>query len=400
MIIKHLYQRQVMSKGKPVKAWYYWYWLDGKQVRKSCGQHGQICTVKRDAQAYIESLKDEDLDTSLKAKKILLKDYCQGMYDDGSAYRNYYESKHKKLTKTTWRIKRYYLKQILDRYGDIEVTELKPRDMDNWITGLPLSTSVRNQYLQICDDFFKSLYKDNLIQVIPLFERCTVVVTNEKGILTQEEIDFLFPDPDDIESINKIWTTGKRKLVPDYFAYWFATYIYIILTTGMRSGEARALTDDQFLDNNIILLNAMFDAEDKRVNHLKKGDDKKPKWRIALIPDKAKRMIENCKKMVQHRSTKYFIEMNDLPLSRWYTNNHFRQVLKQNGIDADGRNISAHSLRFTYNTIMRSKIEDENLRLLLGHDTKKMTDYYDKSKVMDHLPELLSQKSAINSVWN
>lgn len=400
MIIKHLYQRQVMSKGKLVKAWYYWYWLDGKQVRKSCGQHGRICTVKREAQAYIESLKDEDLDTTLKGNKILLKDYCQGMYDDGSEYRKYYESKHKKLTKATWRVKSYYLNQILEKYGDIEVSELKPRDMDNWITGLPLSSSVRNQYLQICDDFFKALYKDNLVQVIPLFERCTVVVKNEKGILTQEEIDFLFPDPDDVESINKIWTTGKRKLVPDYFAYWFATYIYIILSTGMRSGEARALTDDQFLDNNIILLNAMFDAENERVNHLKKGDDKKPKWRISIIPDKAIRMIENCKKMVKHRSTNYFIEMNDLPLSRWYTNNHFKQVLKQNGIDADGRNISTHSLRFTYNTIMRSKIEDENLRLLLGHDTEKMTDYYDKSKVMDHLPELLSQKSVINSIWS
>lgn len=400
MIIKHLYQRQVMSKGKPVKAWYYWYWLDGKQVRKSCGQHGQICTVKRDAQAYIESLKDEDLDPSLKAEYQYLKDYCLGMYDEGSVFIRYSESKNKKMAKSTWRAKKFYLSKIIEKYGNTEIAKLKPREIDKWITDLPFSASVRNQYFSICDDIFKSMYKDNLIQTVPLFERCKVNDTKEKGILSKEEIAFLFPDADDFAAYNKIWTTGIKKNVPDYFAYWFATYIYIILSTGLRSGEARALCDEQFIENNILLLNAMFDSEGERVNHLKKGDEKKPKWRIALLPDKAIKMIENCKKIVTHRSTSFFIELNDLPLSKWYTNNHFKQVLKQNGIDVSGRNISAHSLRFTYNTIMRTKIEEDNLRLLLGHDTKKMTDYYDKSKVMDHLPELLSQKSAINSVWN
>jgi hypothetical protein len=37
MIVKHLYQRTIKKNGKQVKVWYYWYWLDGKQIRKSCG---------------------------------------------------------------------------------------------------------------------------------------------------------------------------------------------------------------------------------------------------------------------------------------------------------------------------------------------------------------------------
>lgn len=400
MIIKHLYQRTIKKDGREIKAWYYWYWLNGKQVRKSCGQNGQMCTVKRAAQAYLETLTDEDLDPSLRHEYSTLNDYCIGMYDEGSSFIRYCESKNRKMSKSTWRAKRFYLSQLLAQYGDVQISKLKPREIDKWITDLPFSASVRNQYFTICDDIFKSLYKDNLVQSVPLFERCTVNDTKDKGTLTAAEIKMLFPDADDFNAYKKIWTTGIRKNVPDYFAYWFATYIYIILSTGMRSGEARALTDEQFLDNNIILLNAMINAEGTRVNHLKKGTDKKPKWRIALLPDKAKQMVNNCRKIVIHRETNFFIEKNGEPLTKWFTNNHLRQVLKQNGIDVEARNISAHSLRFTYNTIMRQKIEDENLRLLLGHDTKKMTDYYDKSKVMDHLPELLSQKSVINSVWD
>ena len=60
-MIRHLYQRSIISKGKKIKAWYYWFYDEnGKQVRKSCGQNGKPCTVKREAQAFIESLPDEN----------------------------------------------------------------------------------------------------------------------------------------------------------------------------------------------------------------------------------------------------------------------------------------------------------------------------------------------------
>lgn len=401
VIIKHLYQRQITSKGKKIKVWYYWYWMDGKQVRKSCGRNGKVCITKKEAEQYIASITDEELDSTLKSDTITLQEYCNGMYDNNSEFVRYEESKNRKFTPSTWRIKKHYLNELLKKYGNRKIAELKPRELDLWITNLDFSASTRNQFLVICEDIFKRLYKDGLIQTMPMFERCTVNDTKEKGILTKEEIDFLFPE--NFDAIKKIWTTGKRMIFPEYFHFAFATYIYLILSTGLRSGEARALKDEQFINNNnMILLNAMIDADGNRVNHLKKGNEKKPKWRVCLVPEKTKKMISYMKSIIPQsdRKTDYFIEMHGKPLTKWFTNNHFKQVLRQNGIDVDGRNISAHSLRFTYNTMMRNQIEDDNLRLLLGHDSKKMTDYYDKSKITDHLDKLLNDKPTVDSVWN
>lgn len=60
-LIKHLYQRTIKSNGKKIKAWYYWYYDEsGKQVRKTCGEHGKPCILKRDAQSFIDKLTDDD----------------------------------------------------------------------------------------------------------------------------------------------------------------------------------------------------------------------------------------------------------------------------------------------------------------------------------------------------
>ena len=59
---KHLFQRTITKNGKKIKAWYYWFYDEnGKQVRKSCGQNGKPCLLKRDAEAFIENLKDENI---------------------------------------------------------------------------------------------------------------------------------------------------------------------------------------------------------------------------------------------------------------------------------------------------------------------------------------------------
>ena len=82
-MIRHLYQRTITSKGKKIKAWYYWFYdKDGKQVRKSCGTDGKPCLLKREAEAFLDSLNDEEL----TRKKITFEEYCKGFYDDDSRF--------------------------------------------------------------------------------------------------------------------------------------------------------------------------------------------------------------------------------------------------------------------------------------------------------------------------
>ena len=74
--------------------------------------------------------------------------------------------------------------------------------------------------------------------------------------------------------------------------------------------------------------------------------------------------------------------------------------MKKNGIDHKGRNITIHSLRFTYNSLLRGEISGDDLRLMVGHTKEQMTEYYDKSKAIEHLDDLLLNKGTINSVFN
>ena len=75
-------------------------------------------------------------------------------------------------------------------------------------------------------------------------------------------------------------------------------------------------------------------------------------------------------------------------------------ITNKNGIDCKARNITIHSLRFTYNSLMKGEISGEDLRLMVGHTTEAMTEYYDKTKAIEHLDELLLNKETLNSVFN
>jgi hypothetical protein len=54
----HLFSRKfISSEGKEYKVWWYWYWDDGKRIRKPAGSSQRL---KREAQLFIEDLERQD----------------------------------------------------------------------------------------------------------------------------------------------------------------------------------------------------------------------------------------------------------------------------------------------------------------------------------------------------
>lgn len=392
-MVKHLYQRTITHNGKKIKAWYYWYYDENhKQIRKSCGQNGKPCLIKRDAQAYIESIKDSDL---LPQCSITFNDFCSGMFDDGSKYLTKLHNKGTDFVEKTLKQKRIYLSIFLDKFGNYRITDVDFGFIDNWLLEFKRSNSWRNNFLSVINAIYNELYIYRVIDRIPLIERYKRIDTKEKGILYPDEIKLLFPS--DFERICDIWRIGIDN---DEQIYSFATMIFTILSTGMRSGEIRALKESQFIRPDVILINSMMDASENRVDHLKKGNEKNKKWRIAILPEKAVKMIETMKSFNLPHNTDYFFEYHGEQVGAEFLNRHFKLVLNKNGIDHEGRNITIHSLRFTYNTMMRKEISEDDLRKMIGHTSKSMTDYYDKSQATDYLPLLLENKAVIDSAFN
>jgi integrase len=83
-----------------------------------------------------------------------------------------------------------------------------------------------------------------------------------------------------------------------------------------------------------------------------------------------------------------------------YLEDRFTLGLKNAGINLEqGRVLTPHSLRFTYNTKMRRLISGEHLRLMTGHESEQMTDYYMRTELEEQFLALQENSRAINEFW-
>ena len=172
MIEKHLYRRTIEKKGKKISCWYFWFWLDGKQVRRSCGQNGKPCLTKRDAMAYISTLTDEDL-LGINNKKFL-QDWCMGMYDVNSEYLMRQKNKGFEIVEKTRNNKSKYLEHILEKFGKKEPDKITPSDIDSWLLSLDLSNGTRNAIITVFNEVFKELDPFDYSAFRPDFRHCSL----------------------------------------------------------------------------------------------------------------------------------------------------------------------------------------------------------------------------------
>ena len=389
-MIKHLFQRTITRNGKKVKAWYYWFYdKDGKQVRKSCGTDGKPCLLKREAEAFLDSLDDEEL----TRKKITFEEYCKGFYDDDSRFIRKQAARGYLYQKKTLTMKQLFLRMFVSKFGNKNVNDINIAEIENWLIDIPYSSSTKNGILTVFEEIEQELYHENLIDN-PIRIKHFKGKHAEKGVFTLQEIARLFPI--NYEGLIKVWRVRTDEKESDI--YTFATMIYTILSTGMRSSEIRALQWNQFIRQDAILINAMIDSSNERVNRLKKWSAENKRWRITVLPDRTVKMINLLR--LDKSDNDYVFIYEGKQITTGFLLLHFKAVLKRNGIDHQKRNLTIHSLRFTYNTLMRREISDEDLRLMVGHTSVQMTDYYDKSRAIDHLDNLLQNKKTINSIFN
>jgi integrase len=145
----------------------------------------------------------------------------------------------------------------------------------------------------------------------------------------------------------------------------------------------------------------MYNYSGKIVMHLKKGDEEDdPRLRVAVIPEKT---VWYLKQWLSVRPAsgpeELLFSYQGRRIRSEYLEDRFAAGLRNAGIRTEGRVLTPHSLRYTYNTKMRRLIPGERLRLMTGHESEQMTDYYTRVQLEDDFLSLRDHSAAIDRFW-
>ena len=358
-------------------SWYFTYYnVDGKRLYKATGK-----TKKYEAQQVAE-----DFIASLSPQSMNLKRYTENFFKwESCPWIRRQHAKGKSFSESVARSRRSHLDNyIIPKFGNRKLESLNRVEIENWLIGLlnhkipkaisnkealpvqkPLSNQTKNHILYTFRIILKEAERE---RIIPF--NCLATVesmansSKERGVFTKVELNLLFPE--DIEKMISIW--GRKE-----YAYMF----YILATTGLRSGEVRALQWKHIIWND--------QRNGLRIERAVKDNDtfgttKTGHSRVVLLTKKADEYLQDWLK----EST--FDQMNDLiflgsertkPVTRKTMSRHFEQALKRTGIEVGNRNLVIHSFRHTYNTLLRPLLPKDVLQSMTGHRTDSMTDRYD-----------------------
>jgi integrase len=350
------------------------------------------------------------------------------MFQENSDYVRRRREKGFIKDKTTLREIQGHLKNfIVKNYGHLKPEEIDPVVVDNDLIRMDRSNSWRNRQVSILNFILDEAVWLKMIKYKPVLGTYKFK-KGKKSVLSREEMNTLFPA--DFDELSRIW--DRKNTVSDN-GFMFGVLCALITSTGLRSGEARAISPSQLIvtDGKSIasmigqdgreiekplgktrrktayglIIDRMYNYVGKIVMHLKKGDeDDNPKLRVAVIPEKTVRYLKQWLAIRPLTGPQELLFSYDGRRIRTeYLEDRFAVGIKNAKISmANDRVLTPHSLRFTYNTKMRRRIPEDKLRAMIGHDMKSMTDYYtiiNIAELEEQFLELRDSAQAIDGFW-
>ena len=358
----------------------YYYRLPGEKTFHSTKQ-----TNKALARAYVADILNNG-----KESKATLAEYAKDFYKwDVCQWIKRQKAKGRSFTETQAKARRKQLeKYLLPQFGSKRLEQLNPVEFENWLIGLDLANGTKNSILYTMRIILREAKREKVIRHDPLVDVEPLANQYKKrDAFTLEELKRLFPK--DEERLLEVWEER-----------YYTTLFHTMLTTGMRVGEILALQWKHIiLEKRAILILQAVKAGGKI------GTPKSGESRSVLIPGRTYEMLKKWNEESPLSGADDFVffgkkmDFRTQPLNRRTLDDKFKRALKVAQIDIDGRNIVIHSFRHTYNTIMRSKLTEEQLHYMMGHKSRAMTDRYDQATPLQKVEALLPALEKIDNVW-
>jgi len=252
--------------------------------------------------------------------------------------------------------------------------------------GLDLANQTKNHIRTTFNIVLNEAQRERLILTNPIDDVGRLSKSNYKkrDTLSMEELQILFPK--DEQALLLVW---KR--------YDLAALYFLLLTSGIRSGEARALLWNSVLwdEQAILIIKA---GKAGNIVGIPKGGEKQG----IIVPSRTLDLLNKWRMKSPYNDENDYVfqgQYRDKPLGKEAVTKNFNKGIKRAGINITGRNIVAHSIRYTYNTIMKGILTEEVLKEFTGHRSEQMTKQYNNPVLINRVRQFKSSIKAIDDTW-
>jgi integrase len=249
---------------------------------------------------------------------------------------------------------------LIPTFGRLRLSSITPRIIESWMFGLldkGLSPKRINNICSCLRVMLKEAQRLGQLRVNP-FETVRPLADNcrERGVFTIDEVKALF-DPNNIAPV---WNGHSLYRVINMVA----------AATGMRQGEILAVRDEDLRNGSIHVSHSW----DPRYGL---GPTKTRQERDVPVPS---RVLEDMQLFVGTGGFIFSFTQGKSPATGNRVTRALYVALERIGIsekERDRRNLTFHSWRHFFNSVMRSRsIPDPLLQRVTGHATTEMTERY------------------------
>jgi integrase len=355
-----LYKR-IIKDG--TRVWYCsWYDCAGRRVQRSTGT-----TSKAEAAQLALGMVQTTV-----VEAPTLSDFARDFYKwDQCSWIKRQVAKGRGLSKSWAQARRAMVdNHILPAFGNTRLSAITRPMIERWLVDLPRSNQTRNHILYALKTILSEAEADRIIIRNPLDHAEPMgKQARRRDAFSVGELRRLFPV--DHEQLTEVW--GELK---------YATLFMVLATTGIRSGEARALQWRHVLPNGWLVVEKAV-KQDGAIGAPKNGDS-----RVAAIPARTQALLSTWFENSHFKAPDdlvFFGDRADHPLNRRTFGDILRRAMSTAKVEVDGRFLSTHSFRHSYNTLLRRSLPADVLRALLGHHDERMTQHYDHPAIQDHI---------------
>lgn len=355
----------------------YWDPRTGKRQAVSTGK-----TTKGEAHAEAKRILGKG-----DGRTLRLDDFAKDFFKWGECkWIKRQHAKGRAFSSTQARVRRAHLDTyILPAFGRKVLTEITRPQIERWLLGLDLANQTKNHLLYTFRIVLREAAADELIAVSPL-------ATTEPFAKNPRRRDILT-----LQELRKLFPSKRADLVEIWGCLEYACMFMVLASTGVRSGEVRALTWECLLPGGWLLVNRAWKA-DRTLGTTKTHDE-----RVLPLPANTTKALGWWKKESE------FTAPTDLifhglgggrtPLESSTLVRAFPRALEQAEIAIGGRNLTTHSLRHGFNTLYRPLLPEGALHSLTGHKTSEMSAHYDHPDVRARMEKIEPFRQLIEAAW-